>query len=68
MDFNIFEGRLVSVLMIGRFDEAETYVGNLRNLDEWVVITPLDPAKNIEAFYIRKDQILSIWLYKEKGK
>lgn len=66
MDFNIFEGRMVSVLMVGKSDKREGYVGRLSIVGDWVRIEPVKSKVDLEAFYIRKSEVLSVWVYKDR--
>uniref|UniRef100_A0A6H1ZGI5 Uncharacterized protein n=1 Tax=viral metagenome TaxID=1070528 RepID=A0A6H1ZGI5_9ZZZZ len=67
MDWEQFEGRTVSVLITGKGEKKESFIGTVEVTEgDFLIINPNNPNFGLEMFYIRKDIIESIWLYKRK--
>jgi len=63
LDWQILEGKRVSVLIDGYHDK-ESYFGILYNKGDWVELCLRNnPHYYLSHIFIRKDQILSVWIY-----
>ena len=68
MIFENLIGKRVSVLITGKSDKKETYMGIIVAVkDGYVFVESLPSASfEIETFIIRADIIESMWVFKEK--
>jgi len=66
--FEKLKGRWVSIVIDGP-DERESYVGRLVDVKPTVICLDFSERydnPNIEKIWVRREIILSVWLYKEK--
>ena len=65
MDFSQFDGRVVSVLIEGKGNKKEAYIGKLSSHSDFICIEPNNPQFDLEQVWIRADTVLSLWLFKK---
>ena len=69
-DFNCLLNKKVSLMMIGKNDQKESYVGVVSSIfDDFVQIRNIRKGPNddfpLDGFLVRKELIISIWIYHE---
>jgi len=67
MDFKNLMGKMLSILITGKGNKKESYMGILVDVDDKYISLKTLPNDEfeIENFIIRLDLIESVWIYKE---
>lgn len=66
MDFSKLKDKYVSILITGKANKKETYMGIVTEVNEYLIMKSLPSDKFvIDQFIIRLDIIESVWVFKE---
>ena len=66
MDFSKLKNKYISVLITGKANKKETYMGIVTEVNEYLIMKSLPSDKFvIEQFIIRLDLIESVWVFKD---
>ncbi len=70
MNWNYYKGKIVSILIIGKDDKTENYMGKIEDItdDGYMILDPNNPNFTIEKTIFKTDLIKSIWIYGDKHK
>ena len=65
MEWNVLVGRTVSILIIGKEDKTENYMGKVEKIDDgFLFLDTQNPNFSIEKIIFNVNLIKSVWLYK----
>ena len=66
VDWNRYVGCLISVLIVGKDDKTENYMGLIEEItdDGFMVLNPNNPEFTVEMIIFKTDLIKSVWIYK----
>jgi len=67
MDWSKYIGKVVSILIIGKEDKTENYMGIIEEItdDGFLVLNPNNPNFTIDKIIFKTDLIKSVWVYGE---
>ena len=65
MNWNKLIGRTVSILITGKEDKTENYMGIIEDItdDGFIILNPNNPKFTIEKIIFKADLIKSVWVY-----
>mgnify|MGYP001612403433 CR=1 FL=1 len=66
MDWKQYQGKTVSILIVGKEDKTENYMGVIKCItdDNFIVLDTNNPNFTISEIIFRADLIKSVWVYK----
>jgi len=66
-DFSKLIGKTLSILLTGKREKKETYMGTLEEVEEDFVVLKTFPSSTfqVDKFIIRISLIESVWVYKD---
>ena len=67
MNWNDYVGKTVSILITGKDNKIENYMGVIEEVsdDGFLVLDPNNPNYSLEKLIFRLAVITSVWIYKE---
>jgi len=64
--FEDLVGKTVSIAIVGKDNKIEAYTGIVKRFDDpWIYLEFFSNMILLEAIYIHKDLVRSIWIYRE---
>lgn len=69
MNWQQYLGRKVSIIITGKNDNTDNYVGIVATVEDgWLTLDINNPKLPLEKLIVKIDSIHSIWLYKVQKK
>jgi len=69
MNWEAFIGKTVSILITGKEDKAENYMGKIEDIkDGFMILDPNNPNFSIEKIIFKTELIKSVWVYSPNHK
>ncbi len=68
MNWAEYKGKVVSILIIGKEDKTENYMGIIEDVTEdgFMILNPNNPNFTIEKIIFKTNLIKSVWVYGQK--
>lgn len=69
MEWEALKGKTVSILIVGKDDKTENYMGKVESIEDgFMVLDPNNPNFTIDKIIFKIELIKSVWVYSPKHK